>query len=636
MEHVTEGSWESLPVPLHPRVLGALRELGFPYMTPVQSATIPLFLKNKDVAAEAVTGSGKTLAFVIPILEILLRREEKLKRNQVGAIIITPTRELAVQIDEVLSHFTKPFPQFSQILWIGGRNPGEDVSRFKEHGGNIIVATPGRLEDMFRRKAEGLDLASCVRSLDVLVLDEADRLLDMGFEASINSILELLPKQRRTGLFSATQTQEVENLVRAGLRNPVRISVKEKGAAASSTQKTPSRLENHYMVCKADEKFNQLVHFLRNHKQEKHLVFFRLGVTASGCRRADGPGLSPSPPRSTCACVEYYGKALEALVKGVEVMCIHGKMKFKRNKIFMGFRKLQSGILVCTDVMARGIDIPEVNWVLQYDPPSSASAFVHRCGRTARIGHGGSALVFLLPMEESYVNFLAINQKCPLQEMQPQKGTADLLPKLRALALADRAVFEKGMRAFVSFVQAYAKHECSLIFRLKDLDFAALARGFALLKMPRMPELRGKQFPDFVPVDVNTDTIPFRDKIREKQRQKLLEQRKEKTDHEGRRRFVKNKAWSKQKAKREKKKMNKKRKREESPVTEAFGAWSLLAQGSDLEDEDMEELLNDTRLLKKFKKGRITEEELEKGLLTSARGSIRTAGLGASDVEGDG
>ncbi|XP_026980834.1 ATP-dependent RNA helicase DDX55 isoform X3 [Sagmatias obliquidens] len=568
MEHVTEGSWGSLPVPLHPRVLGVLRELGFPYMTPVQSATIPLFMKNKDVAAEAVTGSGKTLAFIIPILEILLRREEKLKKSQVGAIIITPTRELAVQIDEVLSHFTKPFPQFSQILWIGGRNPGEDVARFKEHGGNIIVATPGRLEDMFRRKAEGLDLASCVRSLEVLVLDEADRLLDMGFEASINTILEFLPKQRRTGLFSATQTQEVENLVRAGLRNPVRISVKEKGAAASSTQKTPSRLENYYMVCKADEKFNQLVHFLRNHKQEKHLVFF-----------------------STCACVEYYGKALEALVKGVKVMCIHGKMKYKRNKIFTEFRKLQS-------------------------------AFVHRCGRTARIGHGGSALVFLLPMEESYVSFLAINQKCPLQEMKVQKNTVDLLPKLKSMALADRAVFEKGMKAFVSFVQAYAKHECNLIFRLKDLDFASLARGFGLLRMPKMPELRGKQFPDFVPVDVSTDTIPFKDKIREKQRQKLLEQqRKEKTENEGRRKFIKNKAWSKQKAKKEKKKKrNEKRKREE---------------GSDIEDEDMEELLNDTRLLKKFKKGKITEEELEKGLLTSGTGSVKTADLGISDLEDD-
>ncbi|XP_075852594.1 ATP-dependent RNA helicase DDX55 isoform X1 [Microcebus murinus] len=618
MEHVTEGSWESLPVPLDPRVLGALRELGFPYMTPVQSATIPLFMKNKDVAAEAVTGSGKTLAFVIPILEILLRREEKLKKSQVGAIIITPTRELAVQIDEVLAHFTKHFPQFSQILWIGGRNPGEDVERFKQQGGNIIVATPGRLEDMFRRKAEGLDLVSCVRSLDVLVLDEADRLLDMGFEASINTILEFLPKQRRTGLFSATQTQEVENLVRAGLRNPVRVSVKEKGVAASSTQKTPSRLENYYMVCKADEKFNQLVHFLRNHKQEKHLVFF-----------------------STCACVEYYGKALEALVKGVKIMCIHGKMKYKRNKIFMEFRKLQSGILVCTDVMARGIDIPEVNWVLQYDPPSNASAFVHRCGRTARIGHSGSALVFLLPMEESYINFLAINQKmgehwgevmparvenvvsvqCPLQEMKLQKNTADLLPKLKSMALADRAVFEKGMKAFVSYIQAYAKHECNLIFRLKDLDLASLARGFALLRMPKMPELRGKQFPDFVPVDVNTDTIPFKDKIREKQRQKLLEQqRKEKTENEGRRKFIKNKAWSKQKAKKEKKKkMNEKRKREE---------------GSDIEDEDMEELLNDTRLLKRFKKGKITEEEFEKGLFTSGK-TIKTADLGVSDLEDD-
>ncbi|XP_045699232.1 ATP-dependent RNA helicase DDX55 isoform X2 [Phyllostomus hastatus] len=544
MEHVTEGSWESLPVPLHPRVLGVLQELGFPYMTPVQSATIPLFLRNKDVAAEAVTGSGKTLAFVIPILEILLRREEQLRKRQVGAIVITPTRELAVQIDEVLSHFTKPFPQFSQILWIGGRNPADDVARFKEHGGNIVVATPGRLEDMFRRKAEGLDLAACVRSLDVLVLDEADRLLDMGFEASINTILEFLPKQRRTGLFSATQTQEVESLVRAGLRNPVRISVKEKGAAASSSQKTPSRLQNHYMVCKADEKFNQLVHFLRNHKQEKHLVFF-------------------------------------------------------------------SGVLVCTDVMARGIDIPEVHWVLQYDPPSNASAFVHRCGRTARIGHGGSALVFLLPMEESYVSFLAINQKCPLQEMAPQRDPADLLPMLRSMALADRAVFEKGVRAFVSHVQAYAKHECSLIFRLKDLDFAALARGFALLRMPRMPELRGRQFPDFEPADVDTDSIPFRDKVREKQRQKLLEQRREeKTDSGGRRRFMKNQAWSKQKAKKEKRRRKGKRRREE---------------GSDTDDEDMEELLSDTRLLKKLKKGKITEEEFEKGLLTGARGPVGTA-----------
>uniref|UniRef100_A0A4W3ITF3 ATP-dependent RNA helicase n=1 Tax=Callorhinchus milii TaxID=7868 RepID=A0A4W3ITF3_CALMI len=383
-----DGRWESLAAGLSEGVTRALGELGFTHMTPVQSATIPLFMSNKDVAAEAVTGSGKTLAFVIPILEILLRREEKLKKHQVGALVITPTRELAIQIDGVMRHFTSHYPQFSQMLFIGGNNPIEDVEKFIKFGGNIVVGTPGRLEDMFRRKADGLDLTSCVKTLDVLVLDEADRLLDMGFQISLNTILGNLPKQRRTGLFSATQTQEVEKLVRAGLRNPVRITVKEKGVAASNTQKTPTRLNNYYMICRPEEKFNQLVAFLRQHKQQKHLVFF-----------------------STCACVEYYGKALDLLVKNVKILCIHGKMKHKRNKIFTEFRQLPSGILVCTDVMARGIDIPEVHWVLQYDPPSNASAFVHRCGRTARIGHGGSALVLLLPMEESYVNFLSINQK---------------------------------------------------------------------------------------------------------------------------------------------------------------------------------------------------------------------------------
>ncbi|XP_067862340.1 ATP-dependent RNA helicase DDX55 [Heptranchias perlo] len=570
------GVWESLAAGLHPRVLQTLRELRFTHMTPVQSATIPLFMSNKDVAAEAVTGSGKTLAFVIPILEILLRREEKLKKLQVGALVITPTRELAIQIDEVLRQFTVHFPQFSQILFIGGSNPIEDVEKFKKDGGNIVVGTPGRLEDMFRRRADGLDLPSCVKSLEILVLDEADRLLDMGFEASLNNILGFLPKQRRTGLFSATQTQEVESLVRAGLRNPVRITVKEKGAAADSTQKTPVRLHNYYMTCRADEKFNQLVAFLRQHKQEKHLVFF-----------------------STCACVEYYGMALETLVKNVQVMCIHGKMKHKRSKIFTEFRQLQSGILVCTDVMARGIDIPEVHWVLQFDPPSSASAFVHRCGRTARIGHYGSALVFLLPMETAYVNFLSINQKCPMEEMKLLKDSVDVLPKLKKMAVSDRAVFEKGMKGFVSFIQSYAKHECSLIFRIKDLDFAAVARGFGLLKLPKMPELRGKSFPGFIPENVDTNTIRYRDKNREKQRQRMLtEQAKQR--NEGKKKFVKNKPWSKQKTKRDKrKKQAAKRKRDE---------------GSDVAEDDVDELLNDTRLLKKLKRGKISKEEFEKQL----------------------
>uniref|UniRef100_A0A8C8DGR4 ATP-dependent RNA helicase n=1 Tax=Oryzias sinensis TaxID=183150 RepID=A0A8C8DGR4_9TELE len=183
MASSTEGTWESLPVKLHEGILETLRELRFTHMTPVQAACVPLFVSNKDVAAEAVTGSGKTLAFVIPIIELLLKREEKLKKMQVGALVITPTRELALQISEVMETFLRRFPEFTQILLVGGSNPAEDVDRLKDRGGNIVIATPGRLEDMFRRKSEGLDLASAVRGLDVLVLDEADRLLDMGFES---------------------------------------------------------------------------------------------------------------------------------------------------------------------------------------------------------------------------------------------------------------------------------------------------------------------------------------------------------------------------------------------------------------------------------------------------------------------
>ncbi|XP_049593509.1 ATP-dependent RNA helicase DDX55 isoform X1 [Syngnathus scovelli] len=584
MENTTDGTWETLPVQLNNNILETLRELKFTHMTPVQAACIPLFMGNKDVAAEAVTGSGKTLAFVIPVLEFLLKREEKLKKMQVGALVVTPTRELAAQISQVIGHFLQKFPQFTQMLMIGGNNPMEDVEKFKESGANIVVATPGRLEDMFRRKGDGVDLAASVKSLDVLVLDEADRLLDMGFENSLNAILSFLPKQRRTGLFSATQTQELEKLVRAGLRNPVRIVVKEKGVAADgAARRTPSRLCNYYTVCRAEDKFNQLVAFLRQHKHQKQLVFF-----------------------STCACVEYFGRALETLVKKVPVHCIHGKMKDKRNKIFADFRAVKSGILVCTDVMARGIDIPDVNWVLQYDPPSSASAFVHRCGRTARIGNRGNALVFLLPMEESYVNFLSINQKCPLQKMPAVSDVVDVMAKVKALAQADRAVFEKGMKAFVSYVQAYAKHECSLIFRVKDLDFPSLARGFALLRLPKMPELRGKSFPDFQPAALDTDTIRFKDKQREKLRQKKLAELKLRRldgDETKAKKSTSNQAWSKQKAKKDRRKMKAaKRKR---------------AQGSD-DERDMEELLKDTRLLKKLKKGQIREDDFERQLTGGA------------------
>ena len=173
-----------------------------------QASSIPLFLSRKDVAAEAVTGSGKTLAFLIPILEILMGLETPLGPHQIGALILSPTRELASQISEVLSTFLGHISGLSQLLLIGGSNISSDIEKFQEKGGNIIIGTPGRIEDLLMGKTtKNVTFAQAVKSLEVLVLDEGDRLLSLGFERSISTILGFLPKQRRTGLFSATQTK---------------------------------------------------------------------------------------------------------------------------------------------------------------------------------------------------------------------------------------------------------------------------------------------------------------------------------------------------------------------------------------------------------------------------------------------
>lgn len=571
-------AWTTLSGVLHETVLQAINGFGFSCMTPVQAACIPHFINNKDIAAEAVTGSGKTLAFVVPLLQILIREETQLKKHEIGAIILTPTRELAYQINEVVSHFLQYTPQFSSCLFIGGSTIQTDIEKFRSKGGNIIIATPGRLEDLFQRKQPGFHLAASVKALQILILDEADRLLDMGFEASITTILGYLPKQRRTGLFSATQTDEVEKLIRAGLRNPMQITVKEKSRQATGGQRTPASLKNYYMLIEADQKFSQLVQFLACRRKEKVMVFF-----------------------STCACVDYFSKCLEQILKKFQIMAIHSKMKGKRNTIFSTFRKQKSGVLVCTDVMARGVDIPDVNWVVQYDPPSSASAFVHRCGRTARIGNTGNALVMLLPSEDAYVKFIEINQKVPLQELPNLKDAPETCTVMQTLAVNDRAVYEKGLRAFVSYIQSYAKHECNMILRLKDLDFGKLAQGFGLLHLPKMPELKGKKVLTFVPIEIDPSTIPFKDKAREKLRQEkaaaeTIEKKMKRS------RPPRSIPWSKNKEKQDKRKSKK-----EERKTKAEKRKASATQEDDLVD-DFDE---DIRLMKKLKKGKISKEEFD-------------------------
>lgn len=388
---LSDRTWDTLQPPLSSSCLEGVERLGFRFMTPVQSSTIPYFIQNKDVAVEAITGSGKTLAFVLPIIEILSRRPEPWSPGETGALILTPTRELATQIAGVV----KPFLQdvsLNLILLIGGKDLQENIAGINTQGAHVVVATPGRLVDVLSR--QDCNLASCVRSLEVLVLDEADRLLELGFEQSINTVLSYLPKQRRTGLFSATLNQDVKALIRAGMRNPVTITVKDKQTSADLTP-TPKSLSNSYLVCEAERKVLALFTLLQNLHDQKVIVFF-----------------------ATCASVNYFGTLTRRLFPEMSILYLHGKMHSRRQKLFTQFSNCRSGSLMCTDVMARGVDFPSVDWVIQFDPPSCTKSFVHRCGRTARMGRKGRALVMLLPSEMPYVEFLSLNQHITLEAFE--------------------------------------------------------------------------------------------------------------------------------------------------------------------------------------------------------------------------
>ncbi|KAK4878260.1 hypothetical protein RN001_010766 [Aquatica leii] len=580
-------NWDELNVNLHEDVKRAIKSFEFPTMTPVQAATIPLLLGNKDVAAQAVTGSGKTLAFLIPLLELLKSRndDEKLKRNEIAALVISPTRELALQTHTVLRQFLKYVKGISDALLVGGNSVDEDVTKIQKTGANIVVCTPGRFEDLLVHNTE-LNLAAALKKLEILVLDEADRLLDLGFRNSFDNILNYLPKQRRTGLFSATQTKEVDALIRAGLRNPVSVMVTEK-----ASQSTPVSLENYYIVTKNNGKLATLVTFLEDNVH-KGLLFV-----------------------PTCACVDYWYSVFPRLIKSnLPVFAIHGKMKEKRKKVLDGFKNSSRGLLICTDVLARGIDIPQVDWVLQWDPPASAAAFVHRIGRTARQGQLGSALVCLYESEAAYVDFIERNQKVKLQKM-PDVATDNkidsLMNKLRHIQQEDRDVFDKGTRAFVSHIRSYSKHECSLLLRVKELPLAAMAASYGLLQLPKMPELKKvdvSEFPIIRNLDINK--ISYKSKVQEQQRQIKLDIFKATGKWPTKKKRIRNKqseAWSKAKEQKELKKLKrikrKQLKSDQQPTKK---------RKSGITDEDLAELAKDIGLLKKLKKKKISDEEFEK------------------------
>ncbi|CAH8389740.1 unnamed protein product [Eruca vesicaria subsp. sativa] len=568
----TETRFSDLKPPLSEDIIQTLGP-GFEFCTPVQVATIPLLCSHKDVVVDAATGSGKTLAFVLPLIEILRRSTSyPPKPHQVMGVIISPTRELSTQIYKVAQPFVSTLPNVKSVLLVGGRDVKADMNTIEEEGCNVLIGTPGRLSDIMERM-DFLDF----RNLEILILDEADRLLEMGFQKQVNSIISRLPKQRRTGLFSATQTEGVEELAKAGLRNPVRVEVRAESKSALTNLKIPSGLHLEYLVCEADKKSSQLVDLLIKNKNKKLIVYFM-----------------------TCASVDYWFLVLSKIpaLKSISLIPIHGDKKQNvRDKALASFTKASSGVLLCTDVAARGLDIPGIDLVVQYDPPQDPTLFNHRVGRTARLGKEGRSIVFLLPEEEDYVEFMRI-RGVSCQEKKYSEEASDVIPIIRSLALKDRAVYEKGRRAFVSFVCGYKEHRCSYIFRWRSLEIGKLAMGYGLLRVPSISEVKQHILSSegFTPVEgVNFEDIKFKDKSQEKQRKQKLQAKKEKRQQEKRERGKKN----------SKKTVNASSATRDSHKRKLTGRQRKTIQTA----EDEEEMARDYRLLKKLKKGSIKEDD---------------------------
>lgn len=502
--------------------------MGFARATPVQASVWPLFGGgNKDVVVEAVTGSGKTLSFLIPLVHRILRQEEPTKRHHVAAIVVAPTKELAGQIYGALTSLVAFHPGSAELipfltgeekrpdtsspvivpqLLSGGSTTttAQDLSFFLRASPNVLISTPGRLVELLSSPH-----VHCPQSsFEALILDEADRLLDLGFKADLQKILSRLPKQRRTGLFSASVSEAVGEIIRVGLRNPVKIAVKVKSLKTGGIieeRRTPASLQMSYLMTPASHKLPSLAQLLEklDPRPQKSIVFL-----------------------STCAAVDYFTYLLPTLIpEGFDLVSLHGKYDAKvREKNFTKFlNSAQPSVLLTTDVAARGLDFPQVDLVVQIDPPSDPKSFLHRCGRAGRAGRRGLSVIFLQPTEEDYIPFLDV-RKTPITPLtHPEISTTDTeardtAEKIRAEVKKDRALHDKAQKAFVSWVRSYSKHTASSIFRTTDLDWEDLGLGWGLLRLPKMPELKRFRGDKFLGVDLDWDAYAYAKKDREKQR----------------------------------------------------------------------------------------------------------------------
>ncbi|MEO9653073.1 MAG: DEAD/DEAH box helicase [Roseobacter sp.] len=342
------------------KLVTRLNEMGLKDPTPIQKQAIPHALNGRDVMGLAQTGTGKTAAFGVPLVAQMLEMEGRPAPKSVRGLVLAPTRELATQISVNLRAFAEKTP-IKVAMVVGGQSINNQIKRL-ERGVDLLIATPGRLLDLMDRRAVRLDLAT------FLVLDEADQMLDMGFIHDLRKIAQVIPEKRQTMLFSATMPKQMNELAQSYLNRPIRVEVSPPGKAADKVTQ-----EVHFIA--KSEKANLLIELLGKHREERALVF---GRTKHGSE-----------------------KLMKSLVKaGFAASSIHGnKSQGQRDRAIAAFKSGEIKVLVATDVAARGLDIPDVKHVYNYDLPNVPDNYVHRIGRTARAGKDGAAIAFCAPDE---------------------------------------------------------------------------------------------------------------------------------------------------------------------------------------------------------------------------------------------
>jgi ATP-dependent RNA helicase DeaD len=422
-------SFASLGLP--PELTDVLAALGYEEPTPVQRETIPLLIAGRDLLGQAATGTGKTAAFALPMLQRI--SEEKRHTRQTAGLILVPTRELAMQVAEAVHKYSKGVRL--SVLPVYGGAPMHGQIRELERGAQIVVATPGRALDHIRRGTLKLE------TLRVLVLDEADEMLDMGFAEDLDAILEATPETRQTALFSATMPARILSIAARHLKDPVRITIAREKAVAG---KMPRVRQVAYIVGRA-QKMATLERILDMEDPVATLVFCRTRLEVESLVE-------------TC---NAHGHRAEAL---------HGGMMQKQRDRVMGlFRAQKANLLIATDVAARGLDIEHISHVVNYDVPASPEVYLHRIGRTGRAGRGGTAITLAEPREQRHLRSIEGFTKSKL-EIGKVPTVADL--RAKRLELTRASLRERLVAADYDDVRVVVE---SLSDEFDPVDIAAAA-----------------------------------------------------------------------------------------------------------------------------------------------------------------